>query len=643
MGKYETLARNIVKNVGGRANVNSVGHCITRLRFKLKDVAKADTPYLEDLDGVVTVMQPGGQYQVVIGNHVAQVYEEVIKLTGTDASDEEEVEKMSPFNRLIDIISGSFQPFLGVLAAGGMIKGLNAMLIAFNLVAATDGTSVLLNAVGDAIFTFLPLVVGLTAARKFKLNEFIGLVLGMIMMYPSIQLSAFEGSTPIGSLFSGTIIESNYFSTFLGLPIIAQNYSGTVVPILFTVWFASIIQRRAKKIIPEMLQTFFVPFFTLLIAAPLALLLIGPTLNVATDLLSTGFQNLLAFNPIIFMALLGLLWQVLVIFGLHWAVVSVALVQVGAEGFTQMLAGTFGASFAQVAVVFALWLKFRKNDKGLKTLGIPAMISGLAGVTEPAIYGLTLKRKSAFLYSMIGGAAGGAILGMANSGFYTLGGFGIFGLPNFISPDGNLAFVWSAIMAIAVSMLVAFALTWLFYSETAEGNEKVKTKNPKSWHFNHSPLQAALTSESFYTPVPGEIKALHEGSDELFSSGAMGQGVIVLPQKGEVFAPFDGEVVTIFPTGHAIGIRSNNGAELLIHIGMNTVELGGKHYETFVQSGDQIHKGDLLIKFDREAIEAAGYVTETPVILTNSQDYSEVKTYLSHDDKIIETASQKAL
>ncbi len=198
-------------------------------------------------------------------------------------------------------------------------------------------------------------------------------------------------------------------------------------------------------------------------------------------------------------------------------------------------------------------------------------------------------------------------------------------------------------MAIAVSMLVAFALTWLFYSETAEGNEKVKTKNPKSWHFNHSPLQAALAGESFDTPVPGEIKALHEGSDELFSSGAMGQGVIVLPQKGEVFAPFDGEVVTIFPTGHAIGIRSNNGAELLIHIGMNTVELGGKHYETFVQSGDQIHKGDLLIKFDREAIEAAGYVTETPVILTNSQDYSEVKTYLSHDDKIIETASQKAL
>lgn len=639
MGKYQALANDIVQNVGGRANINSVGHCITRLRFKLKDESKANKAILEKMDGVVTVMQAGGQYQVVIGNHVPQVYEEVTKITGNVTSQDEETQKMSPFNRLIDIISGSFQPFLGVLAAGGMIKGLNALLIALGALSATDGTSVLLNAVGDAIFTFLPIVVGLTAARKFKLNEFIGLVLGMILMYPSIQLAAFDGSNPIGSLFSGTVIESNYFSTFLGLPVIAQNYSGTVVPIIFTVWFASIIQKRAKKIIPEMLQTFFVPFFTLLIAAPFALLLIGPTLNVATDLLSTGFQNLLAFNPILFMALLGFLWQVLVIFGLHWAVVSVALVQVGAEGFSHMLAGTFGASFAQVAVVFALWLKFRKQDKGLQTLGIPAIISGIAGVTEPAIYGLTLKRKSAFLYSMIGGAAGGAILGMANSGFYTLGGLGIFGLPNFISPQGNMSLMWNAIIAMSVSMFVAFAMTWLFYRETALVTDDDKTKAPKPWTLGKSKLQKALAGESFHAPLNGEIRALHEASDEVFSSGAMGQGVIILPKKGEVVAPFNGEVVTIFPTGHAIGIRSDNGAELLIHIGMNTVELEGQHYETFVQSGDRIKKGDLLIKFDKEAIEAAGYVTETPVILTNSQDYTEVKTYLSHDEKIIETAS----
>ncbi|AYG00718.1 beta-glucoside-specific PTS transporter subunit IIABC [Lactococcus allomyrinae] len=639
MGKYESLAQQIVKNIGGKENVNSVVHCITRLRFSLKDEAQADTVALENMDGVVAVMKAGGQYQVVIGNHVSQVFDEVVASTGQNPSEGGEVEKMSVFNRVIDIISGSFQPFLGALAAGGMIKGLLALLVAFNVLTATDGTYLLLNAVGDAIFTFLPIIVGITAARKFKLNEFVGLVLGAILMYPAIQLSAFGETQPIGTLFSGTIIESQYFTTFLGLPVIAQNYSGTVVPIIFTVWLASIIQKQAKKMIPELLQTFFVPFFTLLVAAPLALLVVGPTLNIATDLLSTGFQNLLGFNPIIFMALIGLLWQVLVIFGLHWALVSVAIVQVGADGFTQMLAGTFGASFAQVAVVLALWLKFRKQDKGLRTLGIPAMISGLAGVTEPAIYGLTLKRKRAFLYSMIGGAAGGAILGMANSGFYTMGGLGVFGLPAFVSPTGNMVLLYNALLGLAVSMLVSFGLTYLFYKEPAEVTSDDKVKAPKPTPFSTTFATNTIGSESFHSPLTGEVRALHEASDEVFSSGAMGQGVIVLPKEGKVVAPFDGEVITIFPTGHAIGLRSDRGAELLVHIGMNTVELQGQHYEKFVKTGDRFSKGDLLIKFDKEAIEAAGYVTETPVILTNTPDYSEIKVYTDNNEKIIETAS----
>lgn len=639
MGKYQELADMIIENVGGKDNVNSVVHCITRLRFRLKDDEKANTEVLKNMDGVVTVMQAGGQYQVVIGNQVPAVYEEVVGLLGINpAAEDAPEEKMSAFNRLIDIISGSFQPFLGAMAAGGMIKGLNALLVAFGVLAATDGTYLLLNAVGDAIFTFLPIVVGMSAARKFKLNEFVGLVLGAALMYPSIQLGALSanGAKPLGTLFKGTIIQSDYFSTFLHIPFIAQNYSGTVVPIIFTVWFASLIQKRAKKMIPELLQTFFVPFFVLLIATPIALLAIGPVLNIAINLLSVGFQNLLSFNPIIFMALVGFFWQVMVIFGLHWALVSIAIVQVGTDQFTQMLPGIFGASFAQIAVVFALWLKFRNQDKGLKTLAIPAIISGIAGVTEPAIYGISLKRKKAFLYSMIGAAAGGAIVGLVNAKMYTMGGLGIFMLPSFVSPTGDMKFFYVAILSMLVSAIIAFLLTYFFYKETAEVRDEELGKTTVQVTVDNNTSLALFKSESISAPVKGQVRDLADASDPVFASGAMGKGVVIDPSEGAVYAPVDAEVVTIFPTGHAVGLRTAAGAEILIHVGMDTVQLNGEHFEKFVADGAHVKAGDLLIKFDKAAIEEAGYLTETPILVTNTASYTDVLTY-KDGQTIIET------
>ncbi|GBG97067.1 beta-glucoside-specific PTS transporter subunit IIABC [Lactococcus termiticola] len=628
MGNYQALAEDIIENVGGKDNVNSVVHCITRLRFKLKDESKANTEVLENMEGVVTVMKAGGQYQVVIGNHVPAVFEDVTQLLGfeqaTDADDGNE-EKGSIFNRLIDVLSGVFQPFLGVLAASGMIKGLNAMFLAFGWITASSGTYLMLNAIGDAIFTFIPIVVGMAAARKFKIDAFLGLVLGAALVYPAIQTQTLQAAgDPIGVLFKGTFLESPYYTTFLNIPFITQNYSGTVVPVLVTVWLASVLHKRLKRVIPEMLQSFFVPFFTLLITMPIALMVIGPILNIATNLLSSGFQALLGFNPIIFMALAAFVWQVMVIFGLHWALVSIAIVQTAQLGYNQILSSIFAVCFAQVAVVFALWLKFKKEDKTLHTLGIPAMISGLAGVTEPAIYGITLKRKKAFLFSMIGGGASGAVLGLINARNYTLGGLGVFGLPSFVGPDGNLNEMYMALVSIVVAVLVAFLLTWFFYG--AKDEVKLHAGEPEKPEQEAKALPS-LKSEAIELPLMGQVKSLETASDQVFASGAMGKGILVEPTDGEIIAPFDGEVVTVFPTGHAIGLRSDSGVELLIHIGMDTVQLEGKHFEKLVNDGDRVTKGQVLIRFDKEAIKADGYLVETPVLVTNTDSYNDVLTH----------------
>lgn len=628
MGKYHDLAEKIIDNVGGKENINSVTHCITRLRFKLKDEGKANEDVLKNMDGVVTIMKSGGQFQVVIGNHVPLVYADVLEVAGiTGEATEEDAEKGNIFNRLIDLISGCFQPFLGALTACGMLKGFNALFLYLKLYEAGSGTDLFLTAAGDCIFYFMPVAIGLTAARKFKVADFTGIAIGMAMVYPTIQASALGTGKPIMTLFANTILESPVFIKVFGLPIIANNYTSSVVPVILVIWFASIIQKLAKRIIPEMVQTFLVPMFTILISVFFGFLIIGPIITFLTNILGSGFTALYEFSPILMSVTVGFFWQVLVIFGLHWSLIPLAMINLSTLGFDTILAASFSASFAQTAVVLAMFFKLK--DKKLKELAIPAVISGLFGVTEPAIYGLTLPKKKPFVISMIGAAIGGLITGLLGAKSFIMGGLGAFGFVNHIDTASNdISSMVTQFIAVGVAMVFSFVATMLFWKDD-EVTEETEVQN-----------EMGVRKEVVTSPVQGNMMPLETAKDQAFAQGALGKGVVIHPTVGEVVAPFDGTVMTMFPTKHAIGLISDNGLELLIHIGLDTVQLDGKYFDAHVEQGAKVKRGDKLVSFDIKAIEEAGFSVETPVIVTNSADYLDIietdhKEGISSSDELL--------
>lgn len=615
MGKYEKLAKQIVENVGGASNINALAHCITRLRFQLKDESKANDEVLKNMDGVVTVMHSGGQYQVVIGNHVPLVYAEVCEVAGISGESKNEAEAPKGiFNKFIDIISGCFQPFLGALCAAGMIKGMNALFIFFQWYGPTDGIYILLNAIGDSIFYYMPIIIGYTSAKKFKLNPFVGIIIGAALCHPTIQASTLGATNEImGTLFAGTFMELSYNTTILGIPFLAGDYTSSVVPVMVIVAMAAQFQKIGKKFIPEMIQTFFVPFFVLLLALPLGFMLIGPVVSILTSILGDAFAALYSFSPLASGIVIGFFWQVLVIFGLHWSLVPLAMMNLGMYGFDTVLVGMFGATFAQTAVVVAMFFKLK--DKKLKELCIPAIVSGICGVTEPAIYGLTLPKKTPFIFSLVGAAAGGAIMAVMDVKSYTMGGMGIFGVVNYIdTATGDASGMIASFVAIAVSMIVGFGLTFFFWNDK-DTNEPVVV---------HNTANKILNKEVITSPLSGNIIALNKVKDDAFAQGALGKGIAIDPTEGKVVAPFDGTVVTLFPTKHAIGLVSNNGCEVLVHIGLDTVKLEGKFFTAMVKQGDKVKKGDTLVTFDIAAIKAEGYIVETPIVITNSSDYLDI-------------------
>lgn len=479
--KYDGLARIIVQNVGGKSNIISVAHCITRLRFKLKDESNANKEVLESTDGVIKVMQAGGQYQVVIGNQVNDVYDAVLEvghLNAAGAVDEdgnavddggsESGGKKSPVSMLIDVISGTLQPTLGVLAATGIIKGLLALFDFIGLIPSTSGTYQVWYAMADGFFYFLPIILGYTAAKKFKINEFIGMAIGIALCYPAMVNST--AGEVLGTVFGGTAFEMSYYQTFMGIPVImpASGYTSSVVPIILAVAIAAPIEHWLKKVIPDVIKLFVVPFVTLVIMVPLTYLVIGPVASILCSILSLIFNAIYSIpvvGGIIGGILIGAFWQVLVIFGLHWGLVPLAMINYGLMGYDTFLSPYFCVSFAQTFVVLAIILK-TKNEK-TKKVAIPAFISGIFGVTEPAIYGVTLPKKKPFVYSCIAGAIGGAFTGFMNTRSYSIGGLGLFGLPSFIDTTGDMGItnMIYIIIAILIASVVGFALTYTLYKD----------------------------------------------------------------------------------------------------------------------------------------------------------------------------------
>lgn len=625
MGKYESLAKEIVKNVGGKENVSSLTHCITRLRFKLKDESKANDQVIKDMDGVVTVMKSGGQYQVVIGNHVPEVYADVMPLLGMEegsADRAEDAPSGNLFNRAIDIISGIFQPILGIMAACGMVKGLNALFVALGWYPETCGGYLVLNAIGDGLFNFLPLFLGYTAAKKFNLKPMIGLVIGAIMCYPTIQNTALSnGGEALYTLFSGTMFESKVYTDFFGIPLIAMDYTGTVIPVIFVVYFASKCDKFFSKFIPDLVKFFFVPMLTLLISIPVGLLILGPVATFASKIIAEAVMTVRNFSPLLAGAIVGLTWQILVIFGLHWGFIPVYINNIQMNGFDNVMMPFFACTFATSAVVLAIF--FKTKNKQLKEMALPNFISGIFGVTEPVIYGILLPLKKPFIISCIIGGIGGGFYGALNFRKFSMGGMGIFELPAMIEPDGSMGNLIVALVGIAITMILAFIVTMILYKEETPKQEEKETliteKKQQESCENKMVKQLEIAS-----PIKGTVLKLEKMKDDAFASGVLGKGAAIIPEEGNVYAPADGVITALFPTLHAIGMQADNGLELLIHIGLDTVQLNGEGFQAMVKQGDRVKKGQLLVTFDKEFIESKGFCLETPVLVTNSDDFLEV-------------------
>lgn len=636
MGKYETLAKEIVKNIGGKENVISLTHCITRLRFKLKDEKKANDDVLKNMEGVVTVMKSGGQYQVVIGNHVPEVYADVMPLLGLEegkAEDTEEKKGGNPLNRLIDVLSGIFQPILGIMAACGMVKGLSVLFLTLGLYTEASGEYQVLNAIGDGLFTFLPLFLGYTAAKKFGLKPMLGLVIGAILCYPSIQADALKASgDALYTLFQGTIFESDVYIEFLKIPIIGMNYTSTVIPVIFVVYFASKCEKFFNKFIPDLVKFFFVPMLTLIVAIPVGFILIGPIATFGSNLIAEAVMTVRDFSPMIAGAIVGLTWQILVIFGLHWGFIPVYINNIMTNGYDNVMMPFFACTFATSAVVLAIF--FKTKNKKLKEMALPNFISGIFGVTEPAIYGITLPLKTPFIISCIAGGIGGGFYGAFNFRKFSMGGMGIFEFPAMVEPDGGFGNLIVAFSGVGITMVIAFVATMIFFHdkeedkaalETSTGNLEVTNKESNSSEqITKTKETAMLDRISIVSPLKGNVIKLEKMQDDAFASGILGKGVAIVPEEGAVYAPVDGEISALFPTLHAIGIKADSGAEVLIHIGLNTVQLNGKGFEAKIKQGDRIKTGQLLLTFDKEMIEKEGYCMETPVIISNTDAFLDV-------------------
>ena len=630
MAKYTELAQDILAHVGGKENVSSVKHCVTRLRFHLKDESKADTDYLQKRDGVVTVVKAGGQYQVVIGNHVPDVYDEVLKVGGlADGGsldiDEGDGQKGSLFDRFIDVISSLFQPFLGPLAAAGILKGITALLAA-TWMEATNGIYVVMNTLGDGLFQYLPMILAVTAAKKFKMNTYTALAIAGAMVYPGLAESVAEASKVFG----------------LTLTLPAGGYFNSVLPIILAIFVASKIEQFMRKVTPDVVKMFVVPFVTILITVPLTFFVVGPVANTASSWIGVAFQAVYDFSPIIYGFALGALWQVLVMFGLHWGLVPLAIMDMAQNGSSIILTAAVLPCFTQTGVLAAIWLKTKEPK--VKQGAMPALISSIFGVTEPAIYGYTLPMKTPFIVSCLVSGFVGIYLSIFNVTGYAMGGMGIFLYPAYIDPaTGSFHSVIHLAIGTVIAIVASFIIMMLLKVPTlyttvdspVDGQATPAAPAPEV-----KTVSVSVKDETVKSPVTGQVVALADVEDKVFSSGAMGKGIAVEPAIGEITAPADAEVKILFPTKHAIGLVTEDGTELLIHIGMNTVELEGNHFTAYINQGDKVKAGQKLISFDTEAIRAEGYSLLTPVIVTNSNDYSDIQTTQSKEvtanDNLIE-------
>ncbi|WP_211880708.1 beta-glucoside-specific PTS transporter subunit IIABC [Pseudarthrobacter albicanus] len=610
---YRTLAADILEGVGGEDNLVGATHCATRLRLTLRDDAKADTSAVEKLPGVITVMKAGGQYQVVIGNDVPTVFAELGKISrfgNEDSTEEAAPAQGNLFNRFIQMVSAIFSPILWPLAGAGLFKAFLALAGNLGWLSPSNQTFVILSAAADALFYFLPLFLAITAAKRFKANQFTAMAIAGALVYPSIVALNTAGA-PV---------------QFAGIPLVIMSYTSSVIPIIVAVWLQGYLERFLLKFLPSAIRNFMTPLLTMAIMVPLTLMTVGPVTVLLAQALSNGITAVFVFAPWLAGALLGGFWQVFVLFGLHWGLVPVMINSLATDGYSIMMGPLVPAVLAQSGAMLAVAL--RSHSAARREVAAPAAFSGFfAGVTEPGIYGVNLPLKKPFYFGIAGGAVGGAIVGIGGSAASAFVFPSLISLPAFAAV-GNFAML---LLGTAVAIAVAFLLTFFFGPRETPDTDKDDAGVPDHADEGSTAKQAnaatpgtALGSVKVLAPVTGSAVALADVPDKVFASGAMGAGLGILPEEDTVHSPVAGTVQVAMKTGHAYGIKTDDGVEVLVHIGIDTVQMKGDGFQTAVTRGQRVEAGELLATIDRAKIREAGYNDMTIVVVTNTKALTAV-------------------
>lgn len=589
MNKPE-LAKKLLKLVGGESNVVSLTHCATRLRFKLKDEKKANKSAIEKTEGVLSVVKGAGQFQIIIGNQVANVYDEILKISnlGGDSPTEEVKDEGNIIFRFFNVISGIFTPLLPLLAGAGVLRGILVLLVKCNLMSDKTGTYHILFSAGDAVFYFLPILLAFTAAKRFKVNPFIAAVIGASLIDPNI---------------TGLVTKGNGSMTdFFGIPVVLMTYSSTVIPSILAVWFYSYLERFLKKYIPESLQLIFVPLISFVVVVPLTMIVFGPFGVYVGKGIAGAINWLLDKNGFITGAFIGGIWNLFVVFGLQWAVNPMMINNISTLGYDYIVPLTGAANFGQAGAAFGVFL--RTKNKKTKSLAGSALASiFLAGITEPTIYGISIPLKRPFIASIIGGACGGAFMGMFHTKALAFVFGGLTTLPAFVSNT----FVYYVLGLLICFVVSTIATVILGFEDPKEDDEDTH--------------ETVIKEDTLVSPVKGKVVKLSDVNDEAFATESLGKGIAVLPESNEIVSPVDGVISATFPTGHAFGITADTGAEVLIHIGIDTVKLNGDGFETKVRQGDKVKQGQLISVIDVEKIKGKGFDPITMMVVTNSSQY----------------------
>ncbi|MCD2476783.1 PTS cellobiose/arbutin/salicin transporter subunit IIBC [Mammaliicoccus lentus] len=607
MANNQSIAEEILKNIGGSDNVKNLTHCMTRLRFVLKDESKANDEGIKNIDGVMGLRKQGGQYQVIVGNNVSKAYTELMKLgvSGGAKSNEPVEKKKLTFKQIginiLDAIIGTMSPLIPAIIGGSMIKLLAMLLSMTGILSEESSTFNILNTIGDAPFFFLPMLVAVSAARKFNSNVFLALAVAGVMVHPEfmdIMLKASEGKE----------------ATFAFIPVMSVKYTYTIIPAIVMTWLLKYIEDFADRITPIVMKNFLKPMLILLIAAPIAIIIVGPS----GILIGTGLSQIVFFVHdklgFLAVAIVGALWPLLVMTGMHRVftpTIVQTIAETGKEG--MVMPSEIGANLSLGGVSLAV--AFKTKNRELRQTSLAAASSAIiAGITEPALYGVAIRLKRPMIASVITGFIAGAVAGLAGLASHSMAAPGLFTSVQFIDQNNPMSIFW-VIVVMVLSIVISFVLTLILgFEDIPESEDELLDLGTKD-------------DITVAAPVEGRVKPIESVEDDVFSREVIGKSIAIEPTGNTIYAPVTGTVTSVFPTKHAIGITGDDGIEVLIHVGIDTVKLDGGPFISVIEEGDHVNIGDVIGTFDLEQIIEAGYDPTTIVVITNTDDYDSITSF----------------